>query len=359
MGGASSKGSNTLLSKEAMEASLKTGNHVYLQTGIFDQIKGLSEELQSLGKSDLVKLRKDVDRINEMFKDKGFKMSDSMTNALMEYHKALLANIDKSDKNYTKESRAGYDNILKNPVDNDKYARSITTVTTNGKDDVTKIFTALKSYYADDIDDVFNTFNKAAGIKGNDQVKSSVTSIAENIKNMKVKYRFFEYRYIQMNIFMLMFIQHTYDTIEKFTHDVIEFNVQRDKAREDAIKDFVTSITDIMKSADLRIGEVDFKELDALMMNMTSNIKSKQDDFNSKLKDIQEITQDNIKGFISALSDATKIQIQDHLNQTTRPQAPSSQYNQQRGGFIRGSSMMPQSFYDFDASTAGSEPRPE
>lgn len=362
MGTAQSKGTNTLLSKEAMTDSVKTGNHVYLQSGIFDQIKGLSDELQSLGKSDFSKLQQDVERINEMFKDKDFKLSDSMTSALMEYHKALLMKLDKDQSRYTKENRdthrAEYDSILKNPKDNQKYSDSIKSITNNnGKDDVTKIFNALKEYYAEDIDDVFETFNKAAGIKGNDQVKNSVAGIAENIKNMKVKYRFFEYRYIQMNIFMLMFIQHTYDTIEKFTKDVIEFNKQRDNAREEAINDFINSLTTIMKSADMRIDEKDFNQLDALMNDMTSNIKSKQDDFNSKLRDIQQITQDNIKGFISALSDATKVEIQDHLNQTSR-RPEYTRPSGQRGGFIRGSSMMPKAFYEFDASTAGSEPRP-
>ena len=335
-------------SSEGIKKALTEGNQLFLEKDVRDKIVQVADVMKAYGTSDYKMLMGEVNRLNEILKAKGqteFQLSDQIQRSMMEFHKAMLTNLDGAQYANKQERDRALNSAYNDP---EKYKRSIENIKSDAES-VKKIFEHLNDYYGSDMKETLDGILTSPGLVDNKIMKDGVTNIISSVQNLKVKYRFFEYKYIQLNIFLILFIQKAYDSIDEFVKNVLAFNQQRDEMREKVIKDTLDAMIKILASADLQLKPEDFNYLNTMLDNIQKDIRRKEDALGQHLQDVKTITKNNLEGFVSALSEATKNDMSEIL--ARRPQ---------RGGFIRGSSMIPQPFYALDnpVMTEGTHPSP-
>jgi len=134
----------------------------------------------------------------------------------------------------------------------------------------------LKSVYDKNLQGFFDDVMKSELLENNPGVKGSVQDIFTNITTMKSKYKFFEYKYIQLNLFVLIFIQHTFETMDHFVSSIIAYTMTRDKVRQDSLKELVELLVRIMNQAELTIRDEDFAVINNMMSMVETQIKDKK-----------------------------------------------------------------------------------
>jgi hypothetical protein len=186
---------------------------------------------------------------------------------------------------------------------------------------------------------------QAQGISESKQMQEGVESIMGNVKSLKVKYKYFEYKYIELNIFLILFVQHVYATMHTFVNNIIEFNKQRDDAREKIIQDTMKLMAGILGEGEQGLNVVDTNTLRELTTKVQTVMKQKDEAMKQRLDEMVKVSTDNIQGFLAALTDATKGDMKEQLNKQG-----GSKQKQQQGGFVRDHSRFPQAFYDLTKS---------
>lgn len=232
--------------------------------------------------------------------------------------------------------------------------------------------------------------------------KKNVDNIFSNINKMKAKYRYFEYKYVRMNLFMVVFIQHVFTTMNNFIVAIVEFVYREQNERHTALVALVKQLLALIDNSDVSISTDDFGRIDMLMDAVQKQLSGAQDRLNkavdsAKERAVDEITKllsteenlasvDSFKKFEEAdLSSAPKL-----IQQPQPQQQPSASFysaasasapassltsaspgvfqssapietsppstgpgpgvggakNRQKGGFVRDHSRFPQSFYD-------------
>lgn len=180
----------------------------------------------------------------------------------------------------------------------------------------------LKGAYDIKFKEFKNKLMNDSAIAKDKNVQKDLGLVFDNIIDLKTKYKFFEYRYIQMNLFMIAFTQHAFSTVDQFVNVVIEYTRQRDTASGELIK----MLLKIMKEAEMTIQDNDFAAIDKLMKDMETEIADKK----LKMDTAAEKAKQNILTFAG-----------DGEGFTPATVSTSSQ----TGGFIRSQSVIPQSFY--------------
>jgi hypothetical protein len=305
---------------------------------------------------------KEVDSINETLRKMGhpsFELSDKVKNALLQFHGAILSGIDTSSMDQEAKDRKFVELMNQNKDDSQK--------------NIEGIFKLLNDYYGKDFEKTIEGIVNAPGIAESKEMKDNVSLIANSIKSLKVKYKFFEYKYIELNIFLILFVQHVYKTLDDFVKNVLAFNTQRDETREKVVKDTLKIMINILTAADLQIEPKDFEYLTGMMDKLKTHMDKKEQEMNEKVKGLYEITTDNIAGFLDALSDATKVDMYNKLGQqdAIKKNQPYSggmlrdhsvlsktfyEDKGMSGGFLRGQSVLPQAFYEIDGIETAPHP---
>jgi len=116
------------------------------------------------------------------------------------------------------------------------------------------------------------------------EMKNNIGQILTDITGIKSKYKYFEYRYIQLNLFLIIFIQHTYNTMDNFIKSILAYTVNRDKMREDSLRDLINLLLKIMKEAELNITQKDFESIDNLMSVSEMQIKKRQEQLDKAIE---------------------------------------------------------------------------
>lgn len=168
-------------------------------------------------------------------------------------------------------------------------------------------------------------------VQGNPDVRDKVTTIVSSMSTIKSKLRFFEHRYVQLNVFLIVFVQHAVTTIQRFIETSMRYTLARDKARNAAVMDLVTKMLDIIGQADFTVDPKDIAALDALVKNVETELKKQQTTLKTSIE--REKTQ--------AIDDLLKI-------------IPNSAATaQQSGGALtRAMSAMPLTFYRRDPAVS-------
>lgn len=109
-----------------------------------------------------------------------------------------------------------------------------------------------------------------------ENLKNNIDNILTNITGLKSKYRFFEYRYIQLNLFLIIFIQHTFVTMDNFINTVVGYTIYQDKQRSENLRALVDLLIKIMNEANLEIDQQSFDAIDGMMSVVEEEIKKKQ-----------------------------------------------------------------------------------
>ena len=324
---------NAKLVKEAVEK----GDQILLEKDVRDKISEVSDIFSAFNKDDHKKLLGYVDSINQSLKMSGnptFELSEPIKKSLVEFHTAILSGIDTATM--TEEGKnAKYLEIMSSPV-GDKVKN------------IESIFKILGDNYGKDLEEKKKIIMQSQGIVDSKEMQGNVETIMNSVKGLKVKYKFFEYKYIELNIFLILFVQQVYKSMDSFVNNVVAFNKQRDATREQLIRDTLKIMLGILTAADLQINPNDFEYLTGMMDKLKSHMDDKNKELETKMRDLVAITTDNLSGFLGALTEPTKIDLMKQLQQDPKLQQAAQAQGVLRGGFVRDGSMFPQAFYDLD-----------
>jgi hypothetical protein len=177
-------------------------------------------------------------------------------------------------------------------------------------------------------------------INNNQQVKGTVTDILSMIVKMKARYSFFEYKYVQMNVLLLVIVQNMYNTmISSITNIIALYKTQNQQRNVDVANIFKIMLS-ILQSAELQIQPEDFDKLSLMIKTV---------------KDQTEIDQKNL----SDMSNEYKANAQKAIDnigigadQLVTPVASSVTGTRTGiGGFIRSKSRTQKAGFVRDSST--------
>lgn len=308
---------------EAVKDALLNNNQIIFEQDVNKKIIEVSKMFKALNDNDHKGLLKYIDTINTNLEESSkIKINDSLRSTLATFHNNILHNIDKASMTETNVNNKFVEIMKGNPEN---------------------IMSVLSEKYGKDLESYKQTLLSSYGISDNAILKSNVEDIMNSVKSLKVKYKFFEYKYIELNIFMLLFIQHSYNTIEAFVSNVLAFNNLRDTAREELVKQTLQIMMSIINSADLSIKPEDFEQLSQSMEQLQKTSQKRADELDSKLKELSSASVNSISQIVSTLDEATRNSLKEELN---KPKTGGSK--RQDGGFVRGSTLFPQAFYDID-----------
>lgn len=243
----------------------------------------------------------------------------------------------------------------------------------------------LKNIYDNKLGELRGEVMKSPIVVKDAKMTQSIDRIFTDITGLKSKYKYFEYKYIQLNLFLIVFIQHTYNTMENFINTVLAYTVTRDTARSDALRELIDLLLEIMKQAELSIDQKDFEAIEQLMSVVEGSIKQKQvalgeavekakvealdemlklvmthhDMFSDKVaQDFEAPPNDEFyKNFtirqspVGSVRQQPSAQVSRSRNANVRPEnaatvlPPDNKPGSQFGGFVRDHSQFPQSFY--------------
>ena len=134
----------------------------------------------------------------------------------------------------------------------------------------------LKNIYDNKLSELRGEVMKSPIVSNDAKMTQSIDRIFTDITGLKSKYKYFEYKYIQLNLFLIVFIQHTYTTMDNFINTVLAYTVTRDTARTDSLRELINLLLEIMKQAELNIDQKDFESIEQLMSVVEGSIKEKQ-----------------------------------------------------------------------------------
>lgn len=326
---------------------------------IVDKIKGLGDVIGFFNDNDTESLAKFVDVYNQQVatKDK-IELGPELKNLMMGFHNQLLTVIDSQFITATAQEKQ---QVLKSKLKDNKQLNEMLGMYYNEK---------LKAIEARVLGD--------EAVRSNPQLIETVKAILNNVKSLKVKYKFFEYKYVQLNIFMIVFIQFVYNSMTKFIVDVIAYNTARDAIRQEMTQKIFAATRDIMSASDLQIRPEDSDAITKMITNLQEKVKNDQveiQEMSAKLKtdsmsDLlnfvlksDESLATHIMESVDKFKQTQGVKINQNNNQgnpnkpwqnnpnkpwQNKPWQQNPQLNNQQlqqGGFIRDLSMLPQAFY--------------
>lgn len=159
----------------------------------------------------------------------------------------------------------------------------------------------------------------------NPQLDANVKGIIDTVVGLKSRYSFFEYKYIQLNIFMLALFSNYNKIILSLVTDVTELVKKHEQAMSGKIDDAFKLVLALLNT-----NQISTDDLDKI-----SNV------FNEMKKKLEEDTAATVNKINTASTE-----IKDTLTAIQQVSAPNNGQGNQSGGFVRGSSSFPQSFFE-------------
>lgn len=126
----------------------------------------------------------------------------------------------------------------------------------------------------------------------NPLIKNDIESLANSIKVIGTRYRYFEYKYIQLNLFVIGFVKHVYDTMGSFIESNMEYFEAREQYRTQLTVDFIKALKGVLETNDLIINDKELTDLNKLMNAMKEDVNEKRLETKEK---IQQIANANMK----------------------------------------------------------------
>ncbi len=283
-------------------------------------IQKVTELVQGLNSNDFNKLKNYAEQYNNQLSNPQMQIPQDVINSMMVFHEKILKNLNIQSGEHLVE-------LLSNPESSNM--KQLIDVNT------TELMKQVNSI-------------------GNENFKEPLDKIFGNIFTLKMRYKYFEYKYIEMNIFILLFVQKVYELMDSFTNNVLEYNKNRDESREKMMTDFLNLMVNIMSASDLQLDANGFNQINKMMENIKSDLSNKEKDLNDKLGKITEGVTNNLSlliqnlttGDIKTLTETDKTKLKSLLDQSATSQGQGSTSNRFFGGFVREGSSLPKDFYN-------------
>lgn len=148
-----------------------------------------------------------------------------------------------------------------------------------------------------DLDQQLKEYMDNPFIKDDPMVQRGVKDVADSIKSIRGKYKFFEYKYLQMNVFLIGFITHVGETLVRFVNETSAFYEAKEKYHLMLIRNLVKTFQDQLEiDANDKGGKIDATTIGDSLKELTQSVIdsiAKQKEFTEKSK--QQSLQDILK----------------------------------------------------------------
>ena len=109
-------------------------------------------------------------------------------------------------------------------------------------------------------------------------VQGTVRSILDSIIGLKSRYSFFEYKYVQMNVLVMVIIQNLYNIMITSIKNIIDLHTKQSKQRDQDLNNILKLILGLLNSSQLSITPEDFDKINLLVNNVKDqSIKDAED----------------------------------------------------------------------------------
>jgi hypothetical protein len=236
---------------------------VIIDTNMIKSLSELGGLMKQYNKNDVPQMLQDIE-------SSGIKLPRNIVDRLRVTHQSILDNIDSA---YTYEEK--------------------------GKK--LEVNSALAEYIQKDVDKdlekQLETYLDNPFIKEDPMVQRGVKEVADSIKSIRGKYKFFEYKYLQMNVFLIGFITHVGDTLVRFVNETSAFYEAKEKYHLMLIRNLVKTFQDQLEvDANDKTGKIDATTIGDSLKELTQSVIdgiAKQKEFTEKSK--QQSLQDILK----------------------------------------------------------------
>ena len=235
------------------------------------------------------------------------------------------------------------------------------------------LYDAIRKHVSKDIVKAKESIVAEDVVKANDHMKTSVEKLFDKFADIKSRDAFFQYKYSQMYIFMVIYVQHVYQTMEKYIQDVTFINQAADEYRRNVYRELLNKILDTFVNEDgnrMDAGLNSIEDMDRFVKELAKKIDASRE---KQMKQLAETQNTTLKGLLeffvreSNLDEAGLRAIADaagsKASAVASASAPSTNTpapaltpagvtgfvggaNAQTGGFVKDGSIFPQAFYD-------------
>lgn len=242
--------------------------------GIVEKIKGLGDVINFFNDNDTSSIENFIDTYNKQVSAKEqIDIGPEIKGLMLGFHNQLLEVIDGQLIGATNTEKQ---QVLKSKLKDNRALNDM-----------------LRLYYNQKMQDVETRVLNDEIVKSNPEITETVRVIMNNVKSLKVKYKFFEYKYIQLNVFMIVFIQYVYNSMGKFIVDVIAYNQARDLIRQEMTQKIFRATQEIMGASEMQLKPQDAEAINKMIVNLQEKVQ----------KDQKEITELSGKLKNNSLSD--------------------------------------------------------
>lgn len=236
--------------------------------GIVEKIKGLGDVINFFNDNDTTSIENFIDTYNKQVSAKEqIDIGPEIKGLMLGFHNQLLEVIDGQLIGATTTEKQ---QVLKSKLKDNKALNDM-----------------LRLYYNQKMQDVETRVLNDEIVKSNPEITETVRIIMNNVKSLKVKYKFFEYKYIQLNVFMIVFIQYVYNSMGKFIVDVIAYNQARDAIRQEMTQKIFRATQEIMGASEMQLKPQDAEAINKMIVNLQEKVQRDQkeiQDLSGKLK---------------------------------------------------------------------------
>ena len=258
MGAAPSRDENQIQNERDMEIFDEIENkRVVVDKTLTNNLNTISDIVTQFSQNDTQAI---VNKIKSMPEFKG-KLPDAVLQHMSDAHRSILDTIDSS------LSETDRKKLLQND---------------------SAIAGFIEQYVDKDMDTKMKNYLQNPFIKDDPVVKKTMEDVTGSIKSIRSKYKYFEYKYVQMNLFLVVFTKHIYDVMNKFIDDTVGFYEAREKYHlvliRNVIKTFQQQLGDETKNLTSLDTSSFTKAINELAASVMDGI-NKQKDLGTKLKE--------------------------------------------------------------------------
>jgi hypothetical protein len=233
------QGKNVLITNKTIDVADTLSKDVAYR---LDKLNNIIKVFNTNDTDDLLKI---VEQYQEVLKTSG-KQNIDLNNIklnIKKFHELVLKSLD----NIPYEQRnAKRKEILKN----------------------SNLYNILSASLREQIEKEKNELLKDSSITKNPVIMEGINKIFYNIGDIRAKYKYFEHEYININLFLIVFIQHAHHTLTSFMNEIMRITIERDAFHEKSTKDFIDAIINILSKSQLDIKPDEFENFRKMMKNL-------------------------------------------------------------------------------------------
>lgn len=257
--------------QEIMKEIERTKDHV--DKTLVDNINNLNQILEQFKSNDtksmIDKIKKDnvlLQNYNSLSPDEKekykykLKLDDSLLTKLEDIHMNVLNNLDYTFADVKTKGKLGDDKNLQQYI---------------------------QGFVDKDLDLRMKDYLQNPFIQGDPVVARSMADVTNSIKTIRGKYKYFEYKYVQMNLFLMVFINYVNNTMRQYIDETAAFYAARQKYHlvliQNVIKTFQSQLGDEAK----KMTDIDIENFTVPLSQLTNEI-TKSILENKKIAEVQK-----------------------------------------------------------------------